>query len=280
MILGAHQSIQGGYAKAIQRAKSEKLETLQIFTKSPQTWAEPSHPPSQYRDFKTERGKYPLPMVLSHGSYLMNLCSEKDQSRARSYSALENETLRCDKLGIEYLVFHPGSKGKMPHKEALSHVSAAISAVLKKSTNTTLLVENTAGQGTNIGAQLEDLAHIIDLVPQKSRVGVCFDTCHGFAAGYDLCSAPKAKQVFDELDTICGPTFLKAIHLNDSRTKLGSKVDRHERIGKGHIGLDLFQWMVRADRFENIPGILETPLEKSETYGNDIRRLRSLRGAK
>lgn len=277
MKIGAHQSIKGGFHKAIESAVQISLETVQLFTKSPQIWADPILDESQIHGFRAARIQAEYEHVVVHASYLVNPCSAASDTRDKAWESLKNEALRCDKLGVDYLVFHPGSPGKLGIEEGIKLTSEGLQYALDESAHVTILVENTAGQGKSIGHRFDHLAQILEQSSQPGRTGVCFDTCHGFAGGYPLAKKSQAIETFNQFDKIVGRKNLKALHLNDSRTGLGSRVDRHERIGKGHIGIELFKWMVKAKRFENIPAILETPIDKNETYKEEADLLKSFR---
>ncbi|MBN2343176.1 MAG: deoxyribonuclease IV [Deltaproteobacteria bacterium] len=279
MKLGAHQSISGGIHNAVTRADRIQLSSVQIFTKAPQSWKEPELSAKQIHDFQTARTQagFRAEDWVVHASYLVNTCSENPDTRTRAVAALIAEANRCDALNIPHLVFHPGSPGKQGVDVGISLVALAITQILAASADVQLLIENTAGSGKSIGHTFEQIRQIIELVPESDRVGVCFDTAHAFAAGYNIAEEKTAPLIFDEFDRIIGLERLKVIHLNDSKTKLGSRVDRHERIGRGRIGEPLFRWLVNAPFAEHLPGILETPLEKDETYAADIQRLRSFR---
>lgn len=279
MICGAHESAQGGFFRSILRAVADGCETVQLFTRPPKTWKEHFPTEEDAARFRLAREEAGFDQVVSHASYLVNTCSASEETRARAREALAAEARRCDLLGIEHLVFHPGSPGKTDQEVAIENVALGLRDALARSERVSLLLENTAGQGHSIGWRFEHLAAIIELAGSHPRIGVCFDTCHAFAAGHDVRSPEAAAEVFTELDRVVGAGRLKVIHLNDSRTGLGSRVDRHERLGAGEIGLDLFRWMMNEPRFEGIAGIVETPLDDRETYLTQVKLLRSLRSS-
>lgn len=276
MKLGAHQSIAGGLYKSIQRASRIKLECLQIFTKSPQTWNEPEISVQQQALFSRWKQKagYKNTDVIVHASYLVNTCSANPLTRKKAARALQLEAQRCDLLGIQYLVFHPGSPGQRGENEGISLISEAILDTLESTCNVHLLIENTAGTGKSIGHSFEQLQQILNSCENDRRVAICFDTAHAFAAGYNLAQGSVAQSTFSHFDDIIGLDKLKVFHLNDSRTKCGSRIDRHEQLGQGHIGMDFFHWLVNEQWLDDTLCILETPLEKNETYAKDISMLK------
>lgn len=279
LLLGAHQSIAGGMHRAVERAADDGCDALQVFTRSPRAWKEPP-PPSedQIRLFAETRARLGIGPVMAHASYLVNPCAADPALRRKGWNALTADAERCDLLGIELLVFHPGSPGDLGHDEGLDLVARCIEHVLERSARVTVLVENTAGQGNGLGHRLEHLARIVDRAGGGERVGVCFDTCHAFAAGYDLQTARSARLVFDELDAAVGSGRLRALHLNDSRVPCGSRVDRHAMIGQGLVGEALFRWLVGQSRFAGLPAVVETPIPRGATYRGEIELLRSLAG--
>lgn len=205
---------------------------------------------------------YVASAVLPHDSYLINLGHPETEGLNRSREAFVQEMQRCAQLGLDRLNFHPGSHlGQISIDECLRRVAESINLALDKSEGVTAVVENTAGQGTNVGFDFEHLARIIDLVEDKSRVGYCIDTCHSFAAGYDLSSRESCDKVFDLLDRTVSLGYLRGMHLNDALKPLGSHVDRHAPMGSGFIGMECFGYIARDERFDNIPLILETPDE-------------------
>ena len=213
---------------------------------------------------------------MVHDSYLINLCAENPATRTKSWAAFKEEAERCDQIGAEYLVFHPGSPGNADEKEAVVLIAECLVETLAMTERVHILVENTAGQGKHLGYGFDQLIAIIEKAGASERLGVCFDTCHAFAAGYDLRTEPLARAVFREFDDVVGVERLRGFHLNDSRKPLGSRVDRHALIGKGEIGIELFRYLVNASRFRSLPGVLETPIPKGETYAAEIDLLKSL----
>ncbi len=278
MKLGAHQSIAGGLHMAPQRALAIGLDCFQMFTKAPQSWHEPDLTGVQIEKFKTAciRGNYLHGHVAVHASYLVNVCSANELTRHRAIDALVRDARRCDALEVAYLVFHPGSPGKMGADTGISLVATAIAEVLRRTQKVTILIENTAGTGQSIGHTFEQIADIIHRAGNHHRIGVCFDTAHALAAGYSISTPADAQSVFDDFNRVIGMARLQWIHLNDSRTGRGSRVDRHETIGKGKIGTPFFKWLVNAPFVKNISATLETPLEKNCTYEKDVNALRKM----
>jgi deoxyribonuclease-4 len=277
LLLGAHQSIAGGMHRAVERAAADGCDSLQIFTKSPRAWKEPAEPDDeQIERFAEARSRHGIGPVMAHASYLVNPCAADLAVRRKGWRALEKEAARCDRFGIEMLVFHPGSPGDGGEDEGIELTGRCISRVLERSERVVVLVENTAGQGGGLGHRFEHLARIVDIADGGDRVGVCLDTCHAFAAGYDLRTTRAAKRTFDELESAVGPDRLKALHLNDAKSSLGSRIDRHAMIGQGQIGTVAFRWLVRQPRFNGLPAVVETPIPKDTTYEHEISLLRSL----
>ncbi len=276
MLFGAHQSIQGGLERSVSRAHGDKCQAFQIFTKAPQAWKTQPIADRTAKAFISAQKKRGLGPLLVHDSYLINLCAPNIDTRRKSWAAFKEEAQRCDQIGAEYLVFHPGSPGDLTETEAVALVAEGLQEALAATQHVTILVESTAGQGKSIGHRFEQLFAIIEEAGATERLGVCFDTCHSFAAGYDLRTERSARAVFREFDDIVGATRLRAFHLNDSKKPLGSRVDRHALIGQGEIGEDLFRYLVNDPRFKKIPGVLETPIPKGETYRAEVELLESL----
>ncbi len=277
MLLGAHQSIKGGFSTAVERAANDGCQALQIFTKAPAIWKTSPIDPDEAERFRLTRAELKIGPVLVHDSYLVNPCAKNPETRRKSWRALEDEARRCDLLGVEFLVLHPGSPGDAGDEEGFDLAAECTARALDASSKVQFLIETTAGQGKSIGHRFEHLAAIIEGAGDDERLGVCLDTCHSFAAGYDLTSPESASRVFAELDAIVGAGRLRALHLNDSKKPLGSRVDRHALIGRGEIGPDLFRWLINEPRFRDIPGILETPVPKEETYRKEIDLLTSVK---
>jgi deoxyribonuclease-4 len=215
-----------------------------------------------------------LDKILPHDSYLINLGHPQSEGLEKSRNAFLDEMRRCEQLGLKLLNFHPGSSLKeITTEECLKRIAESINWALSQTKGVTAVIENTAGQGSNVGNRFEEIRYIIDRIEDKSRVGVCIDTCHSLAAGYDLQTPETCKKTFEEFDKVIGLDYLRAMHINDSKKGLGSKVDRHENIGIGTIGEDSFQWIMSNPIFDEIPLILETPDET--LWREEIARLKS-----
>lgn len=273
MLIGAHESVAGGVSKAFARAEEHGGSALQIFTKTARGWSAPELTDAERNVFRNELKRTRLP-VMAHGSYLTNLGSEDPVIRGKSLDCFEDELRRADRLGVSYLVIHPGCHADVATGVKL--IAEAINDLHAKTARfkTQVCLEGTAGQGTSIGWRFEHLAAILDAVKKPDRVGICLDTCHLFAAGYDLSTPKGYARTFDEFDDLVGLQKLRCFHLNDCKKELGCRVDRHEEIGKGRIGLGCFKRLVNDERFEDLPGVLETPF--AERYGDTIRLLKSL----
>ena len=275
--IGAHVSVAGGVANAPLNAQKIGAKAFALFTKSQRQWSAKSLSKEDILAFKANLEKTGIlsKYVLPHDSYLINLGHPEAEKLEKSRSAFLDEMQRCEQLGLQLLNFHPGSHlGKISEKESLKKVAESINFVFSQTKNVMAVIENTAGQGNNIGFRFEHLAEIIVNVNDKSRVGVCLDTCHTFASGYDLRTEEACVKTFIEFEKIVGFEYLKAMHINDSKKELGSRVDRHESIGKGFIGLDAFKLLMNDSRFDNIPLILETP--NSESWATEIQMLYGL----
>jgi deoxyribonuclease-4 len=284
--LGAHLSIGGGLPRAVDRAVASRCEALQIFTKSVGQWRARVLPPDEivlFRRRVAETGVYP---VVAHNSYLINIAAAAPTLRHQSLEALIEEYDRADALGLQGLVMHPGSYTSGTEEEGLRLIAAGLRALLGARPRATplILLEHTAGQGTNLGHRFEHLAAILELLDGSPRIGICIDTCHLLTAGYDICSEKGYADTFHELDRAVGLDRVKVFHLNDSKKPCGSRVDRHEHIGKGCLGLEPFRRLLNDPRFANLPMLLETPkLEtpesrrKSDVDPWDARNLRTLR---
>ena len=286
--LGAHMSIAGGLPRAVERARAADCDTLQIFTKSSGQWRARPLPDNEIAEFRRLSEELDVRPVIAHASYLINLASPADTLRHRSGIALGEELDRAEALGLLGVVLHPGSYTTTTKEEGLARIADGIAKVLadRPDQSTMLLLEHTAGQGTNLGHTFEQLGTIIGAVEQAGtaiRLGVCLDTCHLLAAGYDLGSDTGYADTMRELDACVGFDRLRALHLNDSKTPLGSRVDRHTHIGSGHVGLGAFRRLLRDPRLEDLPMVLETPKGRSgktteiEPDPMDTENLRTLR---
>jgi deoxyribonuclease-4 len=275
--IGAHVSAGGGVENAPLNAKEIGAKAFALFTKNQKQWNASPLTTKSIDAFKkncTENGFLPE-MILPHDSYLINLGHPEEEGLTKSREAFTEEMTRCEQLGLKMLNFHPGSHlNKISPSECLSRIAVSINMALEKTKGVTAVIENTAGQGTNMGYAFEHIAEIISQVDDKSRVGVCIDTCHTFTAGYDL----RTKEVFDQtfavFDRIIGWNYLRAIHLNDSKKELATRVDRHHSIGQGFLGMEIFEVLMNDPHFDNLPIILETP--DDTIWAEEIRLLYSL----
>ena len=260
-ILGAHMSIAGGYEKAVDRAAQIGCDCLQIFTKPTTQWHAPPIYPDQACRFQQAPQKYQLRHPYGHDSYLVNLASPKKSLWKKSIDAFVEELHRAERLGLRWLVFHPGAYVEGAAAEGIQRVIAALKEVFHQTEDLKVggLVETTAGQGTMLGHCFEHLAEILAHCPTPERMGVCFDTCHVFAAGYPLWPRHAWEHTFQEFERIVGLGQIRAFHLNDSVRPCGSRVDRHAHIGQGEIGLAPFRWLLQDPRFQHVPMYLETP---------------------
>lgn len=277
MRLGAHESISGGLHLAFERARSVGCDAVQLFVKSSRAWA--VHPLTEeeirlFREKAAETGIHP---AVGHASYLLNPAAPQEELWRKSRDTLIVELERCEALGIPYLVLHPGSHMGAGEEEGLRRVARALGEVhaATRGFRARILLETTAGQGTNLGYRFEQLAWLMENTPEGDRLGVCLDTCHVFAAGYDLRTAEAYRETLATFDRVIGLDRLCVVHFNDCKSPLGSRVDRHEHIGKGELGLEPFRLFVNDPRFADLPGLLETP--KSEDLHEDRENLAVLR---
>ena len=279
--IGAHVSASGGVENAIKNAKEIGATAFALFTKNQRQWIAPELTPSQislFRDMMTEAG-YNAAQILPHDSYLINLGHPDSDGLEKSRNSFFEEMRRCELLGLDRLNFHPGSHLKRIDEEgSLQRIAESINMALDRSKGVTAVLENTAGQGSNLGYKFEHLAYIIDRVEDKSRVGVCLDTCHTFAAGYDLRTKEALDATFAEFDRVIGFGYLRGMHLNDAMRPLGSRIDRHSPLGDGEIGWECFRYIASDPRFDNIPLILETPDEAR--WAEEIAKLKEFAALK
>jgi len=278
LALGAHMSAAGGADLAITRAAELQMDSCQLFTKNANQWNAKPLDPAVVERFHERKEDSGVTNLVAHDSYLINIASPDPAAWEKSRNALFLELERCDLLGVPYLVSHPGAHMKSDLDEALERVSHAINRINdeRPEGSTSVLIETTAGQGTCLGRSFEEIAAIIAGVEDKSRIGVCFDTCHVFAAGYDLRDAENYAATIKQFDDVIGLQWLKVVHLNDSKKGLGSNVDRHTHIGEGELGLEAFRLLMNDPRFEGLPGVLETP--KGDNDEEDARNMATLRG--
>ncbi|HSH13202.1 MAG TPA: deoxyribonuclease IV [Desulfurivibrionaceae bacterium] len=278
-LFGAHMSVSGGVALAFDRLAQVEGEALQIFTANQRQWHPKAPTPAEIEAFKTKRRQAPGVPVASHDSYLINLASPNPETIEKSVAAFAEELRRCGALGVEYLVAHPGSHLGEGLEAGLTRFTANLDrAFSSAATGQTVMVllENTAGQGTNLGASFAELAAIIGHSAYPAQLGVCLDTCHAFAAGYDLRTPKAYAATMAEFERLIGLERLKFFHLNDAIKGLGSRIDRHTHIGQGEIGLEGFRNLVNDPRFAAHPMVLETP--KSDDLHEDRDNLAILRG--
>lgn len=278
VILGAHMSTSGGLHEAIIRAEAIECDTMQIFTKSNRMWTSKKITKEESALFKETLKKSNLEKIMAHAAYLINLASSSKDTLDKSIKALADELYRCKELSIPYLILHTGSHGGIGVEKGIEQSIAALDEVLERDEgNTKILLETSAGQGLSIGRTFEQLKALYDGVKNKERIGICLDTCHIFSAGYDISNKREYEETIKKFENIIGLNLLYAIHLNDTKKGLGSNLDRHEKIGKGALGLQTFELIVNDERFDGIPMVLETPIEKSyEEYGKELEILRRL----
>jgi deoxyribonuclease IV len=278
-ILGAHQSIAGGYYKAVERARARGCDCVQVFTKNNNQWRAKPITADDAQRFRAALAELSVTCPLAHDSYLINLASPDPALWRRSIDALVAELLRAETLGIPYVVFHPGAYTSGSEAEGLRRLIRALDEVLAQTRGKPVgcLLETTAGQGTSIGWRFEHLAAILAGVKAPERLGVCFDTCHVFAAGYRLATRRQYHATMRIFDRIVGIGQICAFHLNDSLRELGSRVDRHAHIGRGHLGLEPFRALLCDRRFRQVPMYLETPKGQREGVDWDVVNLQTLR---
>jgi deoxyribonuclease-4 len=276
--LGAHVSVAGGLANAFGRAEATTCRALQIFAKNERQWAARPLQEQEIARFRAEQQRTRLGPIMVHDSYLINLASPKDDLWAKSMEAFSDELERCRLLGIPYLVTHPGAHTGCGEDGGLRREAEALNRLFGEGVggDVRVLLETTAGQGTCLGHRFEHLAQLFELCDYPERLGVCVDTCHIHAAGYDIRTPEGYAQVFQEFDRIVGLQHIHAFHVNDAKSEFGSRVDRHEHIGKGLIGLEAFRMLVNDERFQKTPMVLETP--KGPEGLEDIQNLALLRG--
>jgi deoxyribonuclease IV len=269
-LLGAHMSIQGGIAKAFLRGKETGCRVIQLFTRNANRWSGRGLTFSEIDAFQTAREKTSIEAVSAHNSYLVNLASPLDELREKSLHAMTEEMGRCHDLGIPYLVIHPGSHMGEGEAVGLGRISEGLNRVFDRCPDyrVMILLETTAGQGTSLGGRFEHLATILGLTEARERLGVCLDTCHVFAAGYDMRTADSYRGLMEEFDAVIGLERLKILHVNDAKKEFGSRVDRHEHIGEGFIGSDAFTFFLKDPNFKNTPFLIETPKGRDD-HGTD-----------
>jgi deoxyribonuclease-4 len=278
MPLGAHMSIAGGMDKSVARGSSIGCETIQIFTKSNRQWRAKPLEAEEVARFQEARAASGIDPIFAHAAYLINLASPDDDAWDKSLESFIMEVGRCATLKLPFIVVHPGAHGGAGEDTGLSRITRALDECFTrhKDEQVTVLLEITAGQGSSIGYKFEHLAGIMERCLYPERLGICFDTCHAFAAGYDLRTPEGYEQTIASLDRLIGLEHLKAIHLNDSLGDLGSHLDRHVHIGMGNLGLEAFRLLLNDPRLKRLPMVLETP--KGPDMKEDVANLSTLRG--
>ncbi|HIE30541.1 TPA: deoxyribonuclease IV [Candidatus Poribacteria bacterium] len=279
MILGAHVSTQGGLHNSISIGEGLGCQAIQIFTKNPNRWVGKELIDNDVKMFVQRWRNSTIDIVLAHDSHLTNLASTKPDVLARSYESFLQEIDRASRLKIPYLITHLGAHLSAGEKAGLRLLSENLNKLLHETieADVTVLLETTAGQGTNLGYRFEQIKQVMDSIEQKHRIGACVDTCHIFAAGYDIRTAESYQATFDKFDRIIGIEHLKVFHLNDSKSGFNSRVDRHEHIGSGEIGLEGFKFLISDERFKRVPMIIETP-QSGEMHQINLEILKRLIG--
>jgi deoxyribonuclease-4 len=277
--LGAHLSIAGGLPRAVDRAVASRCEALQIFTKSVGQWRARPLPMDEIGRFRRRVAESGIHPVVAHNSYLINIAAASPALRAQSLASLREELDRAEALGLDGLVMHPGSYTTGTEEQGLRLIADGLRTLLDERPDgrTMILLEHTAGQGTNLGHRFEHLASILDQLDRSPRVGVCLDTCHLLTAGYDICTEAGYRQTFREFNRLVGLDRIRVFHLNDSKKPCGSRVDRHEHIGKGCLGLEPFRLLLNDRRFAKLPMLLETPKMDPASAKASARQARSSR---
>jgi deoxyribonuclease-4 len=277
MMLGVHCSVSGGLEHAFEEAALLHLDVFQVFTRNQRQWkAKPISAEEKTAFANAWKANPQVKAIFSHSSYLINLASADKSLQDKSIGGITEEVLRCHELGIFGAVLHPGAAGEATEQEAMKRIAEGLKEALEntKHSKVKILLENTAGQGSHVGYKFEHLREIMDMVGSE-RIGTCFDTCHAFAAGYDIRTEHEFEGVMEQFDHIIGLKHLNAIHLNDSKHDLGSRLDRHEHIGQGKIGVNAFKYMMR--KFSHVPKVIETDAENNMDEVN-ITLLRKLAG--
>jgi deoxyribonuclease-4 len=275
--IGAHVSASGGVENAPVNANNIGAKAFALFTKNQRQWFSNPLTKTSINKFREncEKFDYKPFQILPHDSYLINLGHPDKEQLEKSRTSFLDEMQRCEQLGLDRLNFHPGSHlQQISEEESLGKIAESINYVLDKTKGVTAVLENTAGQGSNLGHTFEHLRFIIDNVEDKSRVGVCIDTCHAFTSGYNIKTPEGFKETFSHFDKTIGFRYLRGMHINDSKKERATRVDRHENIGKGFLGEEVFRMLMNDPRFDNLPLILETPEES--LWEEEIRRLYSL----
>jgi deoxyribonuclease-4 len=282
MLLGAHESVAGGAWNAIARGRADGCEAVQIFARPSQQWRALPFGPDEVSLFRSEHAAVGWP-AMSHASYLINVCAGDAVILRKSLAALEEELLRAEELGLDFVVLHPGAHLGAGREDGIDAAAESLSDVLERTRGfrVRLLLEITAGQGSCLGCRFDDMAALMERTRGGDRMGVCFDTCHAHASGIDLSTEEGYERAFEAFSRQIGLGALRAFHLNDSKTPAGSRVDRHAEIGDGYLGLLPFWRLVNDPRFATVPGVLETPHgpDKLPSFARNLARLRALIGA-
>jgi deoxyribonuclease-4 len=274
--IGAHVSASGGVENAPLNAREIGATAFALFTRNQRQWNAKPLTPENIAGFRKncEKGGYEPFQILPHDSYLINLGNPEIEPLEKSRAAFLDEMQRCELLGLDRLNFHPGGHlHKTGDEECLKLIASSVNFVLDRTKGVTAVIENTSGQGSHLGYTFEQIGYIIELVEDKSRVGACIDTCHAFTAGYEMRSRAEFENTFNKFSDAIGFEYLKGMHLNESKKELGSRVDRHENLGKGFLGIDPFRWIMSDPRFDGIPLILETPDDTQ--WAAEIKMLQS-----
>ena len=274
--IGAHVSASGGVENAPLNAREIGATAFALFTKNQRQWVAKPLTAESIDAFKANcrEAGYGPHQILPHDSYLINLGNPDIEALNKSKAAFLDEMQRCEQLGLDRLNFHPGGHlNKATDEECIRLIADSVNQVLDQTEGVIAVIENTAGQGSHLGYTFEQIAGIMELINDQSRIGVCIDTCHAFTGGYELRTREAFEETFDQFEKVIGFSFLKGMHLNDSKKDLGSRVDRHDSLGEGYLGLDPFRWIMTDPRFNDIPLILETPDDSK--WAEEIRLLKS-----
>ena len=280
MYLGAHMSIAGGLHLACERGAEVGCDVIQLFVKNQRQWKAPAFRDEEIAEYRKAQKAHAIHTAFAHDTYLINMASPDAAMRKKSVNAFVDELERCEALGLAYLVTHPGSPGDAGEKTGIRNMSRELNKVHRRTKGfaVRVLLETTAGQGATVGWNFEQMKAILDGLTEGDRLGFCFDTCHVFAAGYDLSTKAGYEETMASFDRILGLDRLEAFHVNDSKKGLGCRVDRHEHIGEGEIGVEAFRCLMRDPRFRRVPKVLETPKENDGDRRN-LALLRRLAGA-
>jgi len=277
-LIGAHVFVSGGVDSAIDKGESLGFTAIQLFTKNNTRWVAKDLTEKEINSFKEKRSRSNIKFIVSHDSYLINLCAKDPEILEKSRQSFFEELKRCELLGIPYLNFHPGAHGGQGEEDGMKLIAESLNIVHEqtKGYKVSSMLEATAGQGTALGYKFEQLKKIMDMVDEKERMSVCIDTAHIFAAGYNIKDPKEYKKVIKEFDEIIGLDLLNCLHMNDSKKELGSRVDRHDHIGKGFIGKDGFSNIMNDKKLERVAKILETPKGKEQL--EDLENVKTLLG--